>query len=664
MRYRPEIDGLRAIAVLAVVLFHAKVPGFNGGFVGVDVFFVISGYLISGLILNQTEAGTFSFKTFYSRRARRLFPALFFTLALTFGAGAILLPAAPFADLAQTTQAALLAVSNFHFWLAAGYFDSAADTKPLLHTWSLAVEEQYYLLWPALLLLIIRRARRYLIPLLGIMLLASLLSSEFMLSRDAEAAFYLLPFRAFELVLGTLVILLEPRLRIGNIFAEGLLLAGLALIAWSVFTYGDKTPFPGLHALLPCLGTAAALLGGQARISGAFLRVRAVIGIGLISYSLYLIHWPLIVFLLALKTERALGPIDQVGVVGVSFALALLMYRFVERPFRRPRDRAQALSPAGFGLVCTSLALGLLYLAANAWGHEGWPWRVPDQAWAADRPWRKCVDLEDGYPGCAVGDIRLPKPDIMVIGDSHAAVLRAAIDRLARRYGLRANIWTFPGCPAIFGTYKIYAEARLRERQEKCKAQIQAWETDLLDNPYPIIVLASRWTSLLEPSVGGDRTLRRDLLLDREDPEPDPEIARRVFSAKLQETVDRLAQAGSKVIVFSEPPRLRSSPADCQPGPLDVLLGRPRASQCDLIDYQPAMDHLAFSDRIIRGLAAEGVLPVMISDIFCDPAKASCDIARGTRLLYRDDNHLSNHGAMLVARQILEPFADLLGPDA
>ena len=331
--YRPDIDGLRAVAVTSILLFHFDVPGFKGGFVGVDVFFVISGFLITRLIVEEYQrSGHFDFGQFYVRRVRRLMPALAVTLAATLVAGWLWLTPELFRQAAWSVFAASLSVSNFYFAEDAGnYFSTAALLKPALHTWSLSVEEQFYLLWPvALVFLLQRKNPRVLFGALAGCALASLVFAQFWW--DRPTAFFLMPFRVFEFALGAAIVWV-PSLRLRAAMQEMSLLAGLALIGVAVLTFDKYVRFPGLAALVPCAGAALAIVSGEARLIGLALRNPVCVGLGLISYSLYLVHWPLVVFLrLSVVEPGAAQPLPLL--LFLSLACALIIYVAVERPVR------------------------------------------------------------------------------------------------------------------------------------------------------------------------------------------------------------------------------------------------------------------------------------------------------------------------------------------
>lgn len=425
-RYRPDIDGLRALAVLSVLLFHVGIPGLHGGFVGVDVFFVISGYLITRNIIADLDAGQFSFVRFYIRRLRRLFPALLFTVAVSFLVASLLFSPQHLERLGLSVIAALFSASNFLFWQEAGYFDASAEYKPLLHTWSLAVEEQFYLLWPALLFVLMKLRRDGLV--IGFLVLSGVLSliwAEQWLPNDRAGAFYLAPFRVMEFAVGALCVwLLRRPLRQGAML-EILALLGLFAVIMPVFVFSAETPFPGRHALWPALGAGLLIYAGTARFVGRVLNNRLAVAIGVVSYSAYLVHWPIIVFYRYWRVTPLSG-LEQAAIVLASLALAVLMYQYIERPFRVHQGRRQQWRPAAFFAVSVGLA-GLLCLpAAHAWLNQGWAWRLPEQIrnLVADVPARKRerfapFNQRCGTEGRDCKRLQPGRSNIVVLGDSH-----------------------------------------------------------------------------------------------------------------------------------------------------------------------------------------------------------------------------------------------------
>lgn len=364
VKYRAEIDGLRAVAVLPVIFFHANLPPFSGGFVGVDVFFVISGYLITSIILEELKTGTFSLADFYERRARRILPALFLIMAACIPPAWALLMPSDLKDFAKSLIAVPLFASNFLFWQQSGYFEAASELKPLLHTWSLAVEEQYYLLFPLLLIGLKNLSLRQMASLIVLIAAASLALAQWGTRHHPDAAFFLLPTRAWELAAGTLTafILANPKANQPHPSRDQVAsAAGLLMIGWAVFFFGKETPFPGFYALLPAVGTALIILYARSHtFIGSFLSCKAMVSLGLISYSAYLWHHPLFAFA---KHQDFIEPnrLTFAALSGLSLVLAYLTWRFIEQPVRTKRIFSrQSLAIAAVGLSAVFVGLGFL----------------------------------------------------------------------------------------------------------------------------------------------------------------------------------------------------------------------------------------------------------------------------------------------------------------
>lgn len=421
MQYRRDIDGLRAIAVMGVILFHSSIGHVPGGFTGVDVFFVISGFLITQVILSNLADGEFTFRAFYVRRFRRLFPAFFVTLLVSLVAGALFFSAEQMTRFGVSISAATFSVSNILFWSEHGYFDVASHLKPLLHTWSLSVEEQFYLVWPITLVWLTRYGRRAVVAGLAVVFVASL-GSNLLLQTYQSALFYLSPFRFFEFVIGAAVIfMLRP---VSNLAKEAANLAGLALIAVAYHAYTDTMLFPSYPALVPTVGAALVLWGGTARWSGLLLRNPLAVGIGLISYSLYLVHWPIIVFWEYVYPLPLLLR-EKLALLALTFALATLMYFCVERPFRARTSSGFRLLPRSFLTMTATAALLMTGLGLQIWISYGWLWRLGDrggvlyQFVAGERQ----ADALYGGDGCKAPCTTLQQestPDVIFIGDSHS----------------------------------------------------------------------------------------------------------------------------------------------------------------------------------------------------------------------------------------------------
>ena len=451
--YRPDIDGLRAIAVLSVVLYHAGLPGFSGGFVGVDIFFVISGYLISGIIWRDLGRGHFSLADFYARRIRRIFPALCAVLATSAIAAWFLLIPADLIALGKSLNATALFYSNFQLLKEVGYFDAPAMDKPLLHTWSLSVEEQFYAVWPLLLLATARLlpARRVL-PLLLVLAATSLILAQLKLGQHPKDAFYVSYYRMWELMTGAALAIASPFI-LPRRAAALIATAGLAAIAYAVLFYNSAMPFPGLTALAPCLGAALIIAAGGSRnpVSSA-LGLGPFRFVGLISYSLYLIHWPLLSFA-HLYLNDVLALPQRLFLVLASVFLAFMSWRLIETPFRvAPPLHANTFFRG-------AVAAGVLCVAGVAFVNTaGFPSRVSDKVLAAEALPAKsyaevaaychpvAVEGLRGGAACVLGDPKRKAYDIVLWGDSHAHHFAPAIASLAKANNASGILFTFSSC--------------------------------------------------------------------------------------------------------------------------------------------------------------------------------------------------------------------------
>jgi peptidoglycan/LPS O-acetylase OafA/YrhL len=418
--YRSEIDGLRAVAVLPVILFHAGVKQMSGGYVGVDIFFVISGFLITRNLVRELEAGQFSLLGFYESRARRILPALFLVLVFTVIFGAFFMLPYELATLGRGLVAVMFFLSNVLFWRESGYFAAASELNPLLHTWSLAVEEQYYILFPLLLWACWRWFSRGVIPFLILASLGSFAFAELLSARMPSANFYMLPTRAWELLAGSLTALYLLRCSPPKGWmAEFLSFAGFAAIVFAILTYSSATPFPSSWALLPVLGTVAIIVAASpATALGKLLGTAPLLGIGLISYSAYLWHQPLFAFVRMLDPNQHPSQFMMFLVAGAALVLAWLSWRFVERPFREKGrfSRKQIFAFSSLGAVVL-VAIGGLIILSN-----GAPERFPE----GQRPWIETGPLEYGhYVRSAYNKAKEVQqspdlPKLVLVGDSYS----------------------------------------------------------------------------------------------------------------------------------------------------------------------------------------------------------------------------------------------------
>ena len=618
LRYRPEIDGLRCIAVLGVVAYHAA-PGLApGGFTGVDVFFVISGFLITRLILDRDAEGRFSFTAFYAARIRRIVPALAAMLAGVGLAAVWLLPPADLELFGQTLMGTAGFFSNLLFAAQSGYFDPPAASNLLLHAWSLSVEEQFYLIVPVGLILLARSLPRRWTP--GVLLavaMASLAWAEWYMSTGAEAAaFYLLQARLWELMLGGALAsarLSPPRSAQGR---DGVAALGLALIAGGMALAGS-VPFPGLSALAPCLGAALVIHGtsGGGRVA-AWLGRPALVGVGLISYSLYLWHWPLLT-VPRLVLVRPLTPIEITVAVALAFALAWLSWRYVERPFRHvssPGARTRALV-AGSAVLMMLVGAGALLA-----GSGGLPERASPAVLAAEAATGRIASVA---PGCHVEDGAIPPAahctsgpgaaDVLLWGDSHALHLLPVVTAWAEARGLNLRQATKSGClPLLAGRQSDPLSLACRDFNAAVAAST--------DKPLRAVILGGRWLQpTLSPGLEGDMAATVAAL-------------RRRFGPR------------TLIVLVAPGPEFGFAPSLCFAR--TAFLGRD-TGRCD---RTPLRDAAGAGDiaRMFDAVAATDprVTVLRPGTAFCDDV---CRTRDGDRFFFRDDNHLTAEGARRLA---------------
>ncbi|WP_193161335.1 acyltransferase family protein [Microbulbifer hainanensis] len=653
--YRPDIDGLRAFAVLPVVMAHARVPGFSGGYVGVDIFFVISGYLITGILLREIRAGEFSLASFYRRRARRILPALFAVMLVSTAASWFLLPPDMFSNFAHSLLAALFFVSNFWFWRSTeDYFGQAAELEPLLHTWSLSVEEQFYIGFPLLLCLLARWRWSSAIATVAVLAVLSLAASVWATKTQPFANYFLTPTRGWELAIGALLAMgaLPAVQRRGA--AELAAAAGLAAILVCVLTYDAATPFPGLAALPPCAGAAALIWAGrQPGTVSRFLALPLFVGVGRISYSLYLWHWPVLVFLRLYNGATELPASWVLYAVVMSVALAWLSWKLVEQPFRTARPGSLLSSVLQLRLAAT--AAGVLVMSACAInGGEGFPERLPRDLYetyseASQRTQRQeaCMNrapLERQL--CEFGSSAAPEAHYLLWGDSHAAAFLPGYERWLAVHGARGLAAVKSACAPVLGVVRVDKGAA-----HQCDVFNES-VMNFLEGRRDLgtVILVARWAFAVEgeraPGEGGTEAV----LAPSTDGESDGRDNAALVRDGLEATVRKIRATGREVVIVKDTPEIGFSV------PVAVLnaefIGaqlRPAPSRDEVEQRQRR------ANRIIEDIAeefdAQDLSPL---PLLCAP---DCRIEHRGTPLYRDDDHLSAYGARWLVPRLLEVLA-------
>jgi peptidoglycan/LPS O-acetylase OafA/YrhL len=628
--YRADVDGLRAVAVLGVIMFHANL-GFPGGFTGVDIFFVISGYLITGIVSSEVAAGSFSLVKFWERRVRRICPALFVVVTCCLVAGYFLLLPFGYEVLGQTALAVVFVCSNVFFWATTSYFSPNAKENPLLHTWSLGVEEQFYIIYPVLLLAFLARGRSAVLVCLWILCAISFWWSVYSVLHHPSASFYLLPSRAWELGVGGLLAL--HRNTANQRCRELQSWTGLILLASSFSLLSKHTPFPGLGALPPVLGAALIVWSGSGLAAGdrkptvtRLLSFRPLVSVGLISYSLYLWHWPFFAFHRYLFGQSAPFATSIVYLLA-TFLLSFASYRWVEQPFRRKDFLSRPASVFG-GWVAGSLVLALagLVLART----DGFPGRLPHTA----------IDYEklQGQPRhvlfAPIGD----DPDALhatmgsegsglrafLWGDSHAPALAQGLDQVAKELGVSITGKAMIGNAPVLGWGASAPDSSDAARKLAFNNSVfdqiaeSAAKGDL-----QLVILAFRW-SLYVP---------RSPPLEACAPPPG-------FAEALVLTVQKLLAMNLKVLIVLEPPAL---PVHV---PKALALKNFVGASLPSVSAEQAVDFRRPYDEILRSLD-DGTGRVILFDplpALCGDGVVLLTDEKG-RLMYVDDNHLSTIAA-------------------
>jgi peptidoglycan/LPS O-acetylase OafA/YrhL len=628
LKYRPDIDGLRAVAVVAVVLYHVGLPVLPGGFVGVDVFFVISGYLMAALIDRELVRGEFSFVAFYERRARRIFPALFAMLFFCTIVAAVIVPPRFFSDFGATLVATILFASNIAFWgKTANYFDAPTEFNPLLHTWSLAVEEQFYVIFPVFLWLAWRARPRGRFALTAAVAALSLLLCIWGTAWAPTATFYLLPTRAWELLLGALLALgartsgsiSKPatfRTQIGA-------LAGSALVVASFFLVDGEKAFPGAWALLPTAGAALLIhYGHDARtVAWRVLAAAPIVFVGRISYSVYLWHWPFFVFVDKYRLLGEPSVAHRALVVALSFLAGYISWRWVEQPFRRRLIAATPRRLVGVSGLCMAVlgVAGLIVLS-----RQGWPERFPgiasvsidkqllaereDPAWREFEAQNCFLDRAESWDGERCFLSRHAMSNALLWGDSFAASYARGF---FRNEAAPFNVlqYTAPQCPPILG----YRAAS----RPQCTPFNAAVIDVIKRHRVSTVILAANWVDYL----------RRN----------------KMTAEDIQTTEKRLQDLGVRVILVGQSPVFAFSYPD------EYFFQVFGARQGARDSYAPIEVDRDMNARMAR---------MTEHSVFFDPLAPLCNgtqclFKQGTLYLFSDYGHYTAYGSRIVVDHML-----------
>lgn len=637
-----EIDGLRAIAVVLVVLFHLDISLFSGGFVGVDVFLVISGYLITDVLTKQTLKNDFCISNFYLNRWVRLYPALLATILVSMMVGFLIMAPGHFKDLSRQSLYALFGLSNISHWRDSGYFDSSVNLKPLLHTWSLSLEMQFYLLWPLLFLGMKKVIKNHSFIVYGAISLFSLAFSQYFLKVDQSGAYFLLPFRLFEFGMGALTLHLVKNLRLKNFIQETGFIVGLVLILASAVIYDKHTAFPGLHAVIPTLGASLCILCRQARLMGKILRINFIQTIGLISYSIYLVHWPLIIFY-KYYSYHSLEFLDQTLLIVATLGLSYWLHKNIEnylviKKSVQPIQRKRLWFALGAFVICGIFAIFV-------YRQNGMNFRVPEKSVALLKGASEYhLHQYGGYGYELTTKLGSPRSSLggVIAGDSFALQYAAGLDEVLKEKNYQILGIFQHGCFLAVDVTVVYNN----KPREACLEKIQELMASLKENRLPLI-LSFSWTGyydLLVTSKGQKVSFKNT------------EDYMNFIINKVDE-LHKLTGSDRKIYILGNPPGggqfgdvvsclLRPSylPHHCMQNlKFNALNGNGREANQHLRNYAAKTSNVTFIDPY---------------QVFCH--NDECDALGEGSIRYSDGSHLSIDGSKEFARYFSELWSEIL----
>ena len=646
-KYRADIDGLRAIAVLLVVIYHAGFEFLSGGYVGVDVFFVISGYLITGIVYKEIKADQFQFRNFYKRRILRLMPALIFTLVLTsFFALIILLPN-DLLSYGYSLLSVIFSVSNVYFWRAnGGYFEGNTQEVPLLHTWSLSVEEQFYIVWPIVLIIMMKwMSEKWMLGLMLAGLLGSIFISEYVSHITFGAAYYLLPTRAFELMFGAILALSLSHIgSINKLVSELCSLVGLALIAYAALVLTEASTFPGYNAVIPTLGATLLIFGGLEsgnRVS-QLLSFSWIVKIGLISYSVYLVHWPLIVFVRYLGLE--LTNAVSLTLVVMSLALGWVSWKYVETPFRHS-NKVEFLPTFKRLYVLPGVITSLFVVSVVMTSGYGFRFKENIQVMemaVASQPAKlrsgchSASRNSDTLPNetCSLGDSN-SEHTALLIGDSHSNHYSGFFDEIGKSSGIRIMDYTLDECIPVFGLnwgHNAHYANKCRKRNDVIEQYIQ-------QNKFGYVILAGHWPSQYAVTY----------VYDDDGKMMDADVFEETLIQQLNYTITQILASGAQPILVKDmAPSGHSSPKCAIKRELfngDL--------ECDIpLDLVRQRDTTI--DSILSNVTSKHPQLIVMDpkEIVCD--ETLCVSTLDNIPLFLDRNHLNDMGSRVLGRRYLE----------
>ncbi|MDA7869425.1 acyltransferase [Akkermansiaceae bacterium] len=650
--YRPEIDGLRAISVIGVVLFHLEL-GFPGGFVGVDVFFVISGYLITGILLRQLGEDRFSLMEFWARRVRRIVPAAMVMVVGALLIGAFLQTPERYASLARSAMAHVLMASNCYFTRDQGYFAEKSDHEPLLHTWSLSVEEQFYLIFPLIVCFVWKRAPQRLALVFTSAALISFSWSWIEVVSNPKWAFFLLPARGWELLVGALLAIL-PQKTMRSLGDEAWAGLGLVLVLAPMFFFDRQTAFPGPGALAPVLGAALLIWTGGSTKIGKLLGWRALVRIGLISYSLYLWHWPFVVFAREMVIELTLTL--KISLLVASLLAGFSSWRWVEMPSRSGLLLATRRRSLIFGLTS---ALTLFVIAFSIKASGGFPSRLPAELRLiiSDITWNGAEYTSAKSEAMPIGFQDDGPVDFVLWGDSHGASAAPAVNAVATDFKLKGHAYLNNGTPPVTGLW-------FADMSEASAAEMVALNervlAEIIDSKPIAVFLVGRWVARCEgyneaEMVGEPGSLRfTTMLVDSMIPEPTFKEASSALARQIKAMGARLAVHGIKLVIFQQVPESNESRTASRFYSMKRFSGTSKVAQFTTTKDE-FLKRQKRTMKLLENQTTENVTVIDASSQFFFRDRDQLKVY-AERSYYRDEDHLTRAGAMHYLEPAFKKF--------
>ncbi len=650
--YRPEIDGLRAISVIGVVLFHLEL-GFPGGFVGVDVFFVISGYLITGILLRQLGEDRFSLMEFWARRVRRIVPAAIVMVVGALLIGAFLQTPERYASLARSAMAHVLMASNCYFTRDQGYFAEKSDHEPLLHTWSLSVEEQFYLIFPLIVCFVWKRAPQRLVLVFTSAALISFSWSWIEVVSNPKWAFFLLPARGWELLVGALLAIL-PQKTMRSLGDEAWAGLGLVLVLAPMFFFDRQTAFPGPGALAPVLGAALLIWTGGSTKIGKLLGWRALVRIGLISYSLYLWHWPFVVFAREMVIELTLT--WKISLLVASFLAGYSSWRWVEMPSRSGLLLATRRRSLIFGLTS---AVTLFVIAFSIKASGGFPSRLPAELRLiiSDITWNGAEYTSAKSEAIPIGFQDDGPVDFVLWGDSHGASAAPAVNAVATDFKLKGHAYLNNGTPPVTGLW-------FADMSEASAAEMVALNervlAEIIDSKPMAVFLVGRWVARCEgyneaEMVGEPDSLRfTTMLVDSMIPEPTFKEASSALARQIKAMGARLAVHGIKLVIFQQVPESNESRTASRFYSMKRFSGTSKVPQFTTTKDE-FLKRQERTMKLLENQTTENVSVIDASSRFFFRDRDQLKVY-AERSYYRDEDHLTRAGAMHYLEPAFKKF--------